>query len=338
MDSHPDRVTAAPVEAVPITAIRVGRRRRQALGPLDALCRSIIARGLIHPILIRGDGELVAGARRLEACRRLDWRTIPARRVDGLTDDQVRALELHENVERLPLLDAEASAERLAALRAEATTTPAGAEGPAGPAPADGGLDGAAPRISGQGLSRKSRGRPPGRAPGSQRALAAATGVAKGTVQHLERQVALADRFPFLRRPGWSQTATLAAGAKLDGLPAEEHGDLGRLLDQPGVPPKDALGILGALARRSVADRRGIYAMARSADPHVRGNALAKAARLPPNPDPGYLWLLEATRTLRQAATQCRIPALAAAIGTLADQAHHLVTDWEREVTHADAP
>ena len=322
MDTIPQRVTEAPVEGVPIDQIRVGVRRRQALGPLEALCRSIVARGLIHPILIRGDGELVSGARRLEACRRLRWTTIPARRVDGLTDEELRALELHENVERVALLDAEASAARLAELQRQETTVRGEREGP---------------RISGQEVSRTPRGRPPGHAAGSQRAIAEATGAAKGTVQNLERQVALADRFPFLRRRGWSQTAALEAGATLEAFPVEEHEDLTRLLDQPGVPPQDAIGILGALARRAPEDRRVIYAMARSADPHVRANALARAARLPPNPDPGYLLLLEAERTLRQATKQCRVPELATAIRTLADQAQQLVASWQKEITHADA-
>ena len=61
------------------------------------------------------------------------------------------------------------------------------------------------------------------------------------------------------------------------------------------------------------------------------------AARLPPNPDPGYLLLLEAERTLRQATKQCRVPELATAIRTLADQAHALVASWQKEITHADA-
>jgi hypothetical protein len=224
-------------------------------------------------------------------------------------------------VERVALLDAEASAARLAELQRQETTVRGERE---------------APRISGQEVSRKPRGRPPGRAAGSQRAIAEATGAAKGTVQNLERQVALADRFPFLQRRGWSQTAALEAGATLEAFPVEEHEDLTRLLDQPGVPPRDALGILGALTRRSPEDRRVIYAMARSADAHVRANALARAARLPPNPDPGYLLLLEAERTLRQAAKQCRVPELATAIRTLADQAQQLVASWQKEITHAD--
>ena len=322
MDTIPQRVTEAPVEGVPIDQIRVGVRRRQALGPLEALCRSIVARGLIHPILIRSDGELVSGARRLEACRRLRWTTIPARRVDGLTDEELRALELHENAERLALQDYEASAQRLAELRQQA----AAGEGAAG-----------APDISGPDRSRNSRGRPPGREADSQRRVAERGGVGKGTVQRLERHVELAGRFPFLQRPGWGRTATLEAGATLAAFPADEHPDLAVLLDQDAVPPRDTIGILGALARRAPEDRRVIYAMARSSDPHVRANALARAAMLPPNPDPGYLLLLEAERTLRQAAKQCRVPELATAIRTLADQAHALIASWQKEITHADA-
>jgi len=321
MDPIAERVSQAPVESVPIDEIHVGVRRRHALGPLDGLGRSIATRGLVHPILIRGDGELVSGARRVEACRQLGWTTIPARRVDDLTDEELRALELHENVERVALLDHEASAERLAALRQEEA---------AGRVPVAGG-------ISGPVRTRNGPGRPAGRQAGSQRALAETGGVAKSTVHRLEHRVALAERFPFLRRPGWSQTAALEAGATLDAFPAEEHGDLARLLDQPGVPPRDALGILAALGRRSPAHRQAIYAMARSRDLHVRANALAKAAMLPLNPDPGYLLLLEAERTLRQAATACRLSELAGAIRTLADQAQELLGAWQTEATDGDS-
>jgi hypothetical protein len=64
---------------------------------------------------------------------------------------------------------------------------------------------------------------------------------------------------------------------------------------------------------------------------------LAKAAMLPPNPDPGYLLLLEAERALRQAAKVCRLTELAQAIQTLADQAHELLGAWQREATNGDA-
>ena len=54
-------------------------RARQ--GPLaacgGALARSIGEVGLLHPVVVTSKGHLVAGARRLEACRILGWKKIP---------------------------------------------------------------------------------------------------------------------------------------------------------------------------------------------------------------------------------------------------------------------
>jgi ParB family chromosome partitioning protein len=53
---------------------------RSDLGQLDELISSIEEKGLLEPIVVRPveDGfEVVAGHRRLEACKRLGWRKIP---------------------------------------------------------------------------------------------------------------------------------------------------------------------------------------------------------------------------------------------------------------------
>jgi ParB family chromosome partitioning protein len=62
-----------------MTDIVVGERHRKDLGNVDKLAASIEAVGLLHPIMIRSDNALIAGERRLEACRRLGWSTIPVR-------------------------------------------------------------------------------------------------------------------------------------------------------------------------------------------------------------------------------------------------------------------
>lgn len=93
-------VETAPVEEVSIAAITVGVRRRQQVGTLEELARSIEQVGLANPILIRTDGMLICGWRRLEACRLLGWTHIPARRVEGFSDEAIWAYELAENVHR----------------------------------------------------------------------------------------------------------------------------------------------------------------------------------------------------------------------------------------------
>jgi ParB-like chromosome segregation protein Spo0J len=59
----------------------------------------------------------VFGARCLEACKRLGWRTIPVRHADGMSDEELRALEPDENTERLDLDSYDERKQRLAEIR-----------------------------------------------------------------------------------------------------------------------------------------------------------------------------------------------------------------------------
>jgi N6-adenosine-specific RNA methylase IME4 len=81
--------------AVAISSITIGDRHRPDMGDLRALANSIAEVGLLQPIGMSPDGELVFGERRLRACRDLlGWTEIPARIVN------VRSIvqgEIHEN-------------------------------------------------------------------------------------------------------------------------------------------------------------------------------------------------------------------------------------------------
>lgn len=52
--------------------IKIGKRFRRDLGDLTSLKKSIKEVGLLHPIVIDSDGNLIAGERRLQACKELD--------------------------------------------------------------------------------------------------------------------------------------------------------------------------------------------------------------------------------------------------------------------------
>jgi N6-adenosine-specific RNA methylase IME4 len=65
-----------------ISDIVVGTRHRRDMGDIDALAKSISEVGLLHPIVVRPDGVLVAGERRLRAAKLLGWETIPVTVVD----------------------------------------------------------------------------------------------------------------------------------------------------------------------------------------------------------------------------------------------------------------
>jgi ParB family transcriptional regulator, chromosome partitioning protein len=64
-------------KTVPIAAIRVGKRHRKDLGDIRSLARSIQEIGLLHPVVIRPDGKLIAGERRLGALKLLGWTKVP---------------------------------------------------------------------------------------------------------------------------------------------------------------------------------------------------------------------------------------------------------------------
>lgn len=91
--------------------IVIGERHRKDLGDIDGLCKSIAEQGLLQPIVVRSDGTLIAGARRVEAFRLLGYQRIPARVRDDL-DEAVALLraERDENTCRKDFTPSEAVA------------------------------------------------------------------------------------------------------------------------------------------------------------------------------------------------------------------------------------
>ena len=87
-----------------IDQIQVGFRYRQDLGDLRTLVESISEVGLLHPVVVTPKGRLIAGQRRLEACRLLGWTEIPVTTVDLI---QAARGEAHENFVRKDLLPSE---------------------------------------------------------------------------------------------------------------------------------------------------------------------------------------------------------------------------------------
>jgi hypothetical protein len=104
--------TAVVIDAmVSIESIRVVDRHRRDMGDLQTLADSIADVGLLNPITMTRDSRLIAGQRRLEACRLLDWAAIPVRFVDTLDDaTKVLRAERDENVCRKDMLPSELAA------------------------------------------------------------------------------------------------------------------------------------------------------------------------------------------------------------------------------------
>lgn len=85
---------------IPIEDIIVKKRVRVDLGDIDALAESLRRYGQISPILIDKKNRLIAGRRRLEAARRLGWRTLNATVVDAREELARLELEVEENIQR----------------------------------------------------------------------------------------------------------------------------------------------------------------------------------------------------------------------------------------------
>lgn len=91
-----------------IQEIIVNERIRHDVGNLNALSDSISKVGLLNPILVNENNELISGFRRLEACKSLGWEEIDVK-VVNLNSNELKALELEmeENNGRLALTDAD---------------------------------------------------------------------------------------------------------------------------------------------------------------------------------------------------------------------------------------
>ena len=92
---------------IDIDQIKIKNRVRKDLSDLDNLKDSLKRYGLLNPITLTADSNLIAGHRRLEAAKQLGWTTINAIVVP--IDDEVTKLEmeLEENTQRKDFTDAE---------------------------------------------------------------------------------------------------------------------------------------------------------------------------------------------------------------------------------------
>jgi N6-adenosine-specific RNA methylase IME4 len=89
----------AHARTVLISEISLGHRHREDLGDIEGLAASLASNGLLQPIVVTSSNELVCGARRIEAAKRLGWQEIPARVVD------IGAIVLGEQAENIDRKD-----------------------------------------------------------------------------------------------------------------------------------------------------------------------------------------------------------------------------------------
>jgi len=89
-----------------LDSIKIGQRFRDQLNgsevgeSLVELQEGIKEHGLLHPVVIDSDNNLVAGFRRYMCCKQLGWLEIPCNRLGDLNDTQRLEIELEENLLR----------------------------------------------------------------------------------------------------------------------------------------------------------------------------------------------------------------------------------------------
>jgi ParB family chromosome partitioning protein len=90
-----------------VDEIKTKRRIRKELGDLTQLMESIKTHGLLNPIVVNEQKELVAGERRLESVKRLGWSTVEVHVVHIKNDAAKIQMEIDENLYRRALTTAE---------------------------------------------------------------------------------------------------------------------------------------------------------------------------------------------------------------------------------------
>lgn len=92
---------------IPLEDIKVKKRARKNSPDIEPLMESMKRYGLLNPITVNSRYALIAGSRRLEAARRLGWRTINAIVLDDTDGVSELEIEIEENTQRVNLTDDE---------------------------------------------------------------------------------------------------------------------------------------------------------------------------------------------------------------------------------------
>lgn len=85
---------------IPIVNILIKDRQRFDLGDIDDMAESLDRYGLIQPVVINENNQLIAGERRIRGAERLGWTEIDVVYKETLSQDILHELELEENIKR----------------------------------------------------------------------------------------------------------------------------------------------------------------------------------------------------------------------------------------------
>jgi ParB-like chromosome segregation protein Spo0J len=225
---------------VKVEEIVIGDRRREEMGDIQGLADSIKEFGLLHPVVIDDQKRLVAGGRRLEACKRLGWEEIEVTSLGELSEKQIRAIELEENLRRKDLTEYEKSRNmvQLAEIKAEIQKEEAKEfRPPSGQNLENGNSDKDELRPpSGQNLKNANSGGRPAE-PGSIRSVAKEMGIAPQTLHEAKQHVQAVEKYPELKE--LPKKETIQTAKKLDQLPQPTRLEVvKKIAETKEVPPE----------------------------------------------------------------------------------------------------
>jgi ParB-like chromosome segregation protein Spo0J len=254
-------------------SIKVKDRLREDLGDIEGLAASIKAWGLLHPIVIDEKRRLVAGARRLAACKLLGFRRVDVSLIGDLSDSERREIELDENLKRKDLTAYEESKHKKSLAEAAEETATEEEE------------------VSATSAETPKKGGRPKKGKASKEAVAEEAGIPESTIRLAQEHVAACERYKFLQEAQWSQNRALATAKALDALPAPDRRKIVSLIEGVHGSPRDILKMAESFERATPEVRAKTYDMARGEDPRDRSAAIVFLAQTAPEPDPraGYL-------------------------------------------------
>ncbi|MEA1910826.1 MAG: ParB N-terminal domain-containing protein [Spirochaetota bacterium] len=85
---------------VRISEIQIKKRIRKEAGNIKELSESMNIHGLMNPIVLTREYQLIAGFRRLESAKKLGWENIEANIIDAPTKIKKIEMEIEENIHR----------------------------------------------------------------------------------------------------------------------------------------------------------------------------------------------------------------------------------------------
>jgi len=197
-----------------------------------------------------------AGAQRLAATILLGGERIEVVQLGDLTPQQLRVLELEENVRRKDLTQYEKSkimVEYIETVKEEMEEE----------------------RFLGKVPKNPLGGRP--QEPTAEDKVEKHTGISRRTAHRAEAHVDTADSFPFMQ--SWPQYRVLEAHEWFKQLPEEEHQLVANILSQPAIPSRQAVEILQNMSGKPQEERQEIYKLDRGDE---QERTLAQPAPSPP--------------------------------------------------------